>query len=152
MSKWSSAYRDSRWQKLRLEVLSRDNWTCRRCGKGTDSGVSLNVHHAFYESGHAPWEYEPDTLFTLCQDCHGKIHEELKRLSVAFLEAAVASEIPGLALQIQGYIDAQGGRARSNKLGYLVGYTQGQVDIWKEDDQSPDEQAGAGEIAGGACS
>jgi len=139
MSKWSSAYRDSRWQKLRLEVLSRDNWTCRRCGKGTDSGVSLNVHHAFYESGRAPWEYEPDTLFTLCQDCHGKIHEELKRISLVFLETITKSgrDIKSFSLQAQGYLDALAGYERENaSWSYTEGNRQGSVDVW----DNPEEE------------
>jgi hypothetical protein len=80
MSKWSSAFRDSRWQKLRLEIMERDGWTCKSCGASGD-GVTLNVHHAYYESGKAPWEYPTDTLVTWCEDCHGKIHEAQKVLA-----------------------------------------------------------------------
>ena len=80
MSKWSSAYRDSRWQKKRLEVMERDGFTCCSCGKGEADGTFLNVHHAYYEKGNAPWEYPADTLYTLCDDCHSEIHKVLKRL------------------------------------------------------------------------
>ena len=81
MSKWSSAFRDSRWQKLRLEIMERDGWTCKSCG-ATGDGVTLNVRHAYYESGKAPWEYPADSLVTWCEDCHGKIHEAQKRLAL----------------------------------------------------------------------
>ena len=83
MSKWSSAFRDSRWQKLRLEVMERDEWKCQSCGASGD-GVTLNVHHAFYESGKAPWEYPPETLFTWCEKCHKYRHAWQKKLLLAF--------------------------------------------------------------------
>jgi len=81
MSKWSSAFRDSRWQKLRLEIMERDGWTCKSCG-ASGKGVTLNVHHAYYESGKAPWEYPADTLVTWCEDCHEKRHSTQKELLV----------------------------------------------------------------------
>lgn len=35
----------------------------------------LNVHHTYYIKGCKPWEYENDSLVTLCEDCHKKRHE-----------------------------------------------------------------------------
>lgn len=35
----------------------------------------LNVHHTYYTKGCKPWEYENDSLVTLCEDCHKKRHE-----------------------------------------------------------------------------
>jgi len=81
MSKWSSAFRDSRWQKKRLEIMERDKWYCQSCGKGGE-GVTLNVHHVYYESGKAPWEYPSECLITYCEDCHTKRHERQNRLLV----------------------------------------------------------------------
>ena len=71
MSKWSSAFRDSRWQKKRLEIMQRDEFTCQCCGE--DEGVMLNVHHTYYERGKAPWEYPDDTLITYCERCHEEV-------------------------------------------------------------------------------
>ena len=82
MSKWSSAYRDSRWQRLRLKIMERDNWTCQSCGC-TGEGILLNVHHIYYEKNKAPWEYEDDVLITLCEKCHEFIHADQKRALVA---------------------------------------------------------------------
>lgn len=36
----------------------------------------LNVHHKYYVRGKKPWEYDDDTLVTLCADCHKKRHAE----------------------------------------------------------------------------
>ena len=35
----------------------------------------LNIHHTHYTRGCKPWEYENDSLVTLCEDCHKKRHE-----------------------------------------------------------------------------
>ncbi len=62
--------KDPRWQKLRLEVMSRDEFKCRCCHAATET---LNVHHAFYAKGRDPWDYESHTLHTLCESCHHRI-------------------------------------------------------------------------------
>ena len=35
----------------------------------------LNIHHTHYTRGCKPWEYENDSLVTLCEHCHKKRHE-----------------------------------------------------------------------------
>ena len=94
MSKWSSAFRDSRWQQKRLEIMERDKWTCRSCN-ASGEGVTLNVHHAYYESGKAPWEYPIQSLVTWCEQCHEVRHkmqnsmmEELSRKPIHALVGA----------------------------------------------------------------
>lgn len=59
--------KDPRWQKMRLQILERDNWTCQDCGETT---VTLNVHHRYYLRNADPWEYPEKALITLCEDCH----------------------------------------------------------------------------------
>ncbi len=81
MSKWSSAFRDSRWQRKRLEVMERDGWRCTSCGKS--AGVILNVHHIHYEAGLAPWEYSLSSLVTWCETCHETRHELQKNALLA---------------------------------------------------------------------
>jgi hypothetical protein len=58
---------DPRWQKKRLEVLSRDNFTCQLC---VENHNSLYVHHKTYVWGKDPWDYDIINLVTLCYDCH----------------------------------------------------------------------------------
>jgi 5-methylcytosine-specific restriction endonuclease McrA len=62
---YSEKLKDPRWQKKRLEILSRDNWTCIDC---SDSKKTLTVHHCRYSG--EPWEIENNFLMTLCMDCH----------------------------------------------------------------------------------
>lgn len=67
VSEYSQKLRDPRWQKKRLEIMQRDNFTCQVCN---DSKSTLNVHHCYYEKGADPWEYENGSLITLCESCH----------------------------------------------------------------------------------
>lgn len=64
---YSEKLKDPRWQKKRLEVMQRDGFKCVACGDGDST---LNVHHRYYISGRNPWNYESDTLITLCEGCH----------------------------------------------------------------------------------
>lgn len=58
---------DPEWQKKRLEVFKRDDFTCSRCG---ETKRTLAVHHRYYVSGRQPWEYPMAAFRTLCVDCH----------------------------------------------------------------------------------
>lgn len=64
--KYSEKLKDPRWQKKRLEILQRDNWTCQYCGA---TEKTLHVHHLQY-SGINPWETNEINLITACEDCH----------------------------------------------------------------------------------
>ena len=70
MSTYSMKLKDPRWQKRRLEVFNRDDWTCQECGSKTKT---LNVHHKSYIYGLEPWEYEDDYLVTVCEVCHSML-------------------------------------------------------------------------------
>lgn len=60
---------DPRWQKTRLQVMNRDNFTCRMCG---DKNTTLNIHHEKYYPGFA-WDTPIEHLKTVCKDCHLEI-------------------------------------------------------------------------------
>ena len=55
------------WQRKRLEILDRDEWKCRHCGKAKEE---LHVHHRAYISGREPWEHPDWCYVTLCEKCH----------------------------------------------------------------------------------
>jgi 5-methylcytosine-specific restriction endonuclease McrA len=73
---YSQKLKDPRWQRKRLEVLSRDEFTCRIC-KSTEN--TLHVHHIRYIKGREPWEYREFYFVTLCQHCHETEENELKK-------------------------------------------------------------------------
>ena len=47
-----------KWQKKRLEILQRDNFSCVVCGNGIDTDTHVHVHHLSYMKGRMPWEYD----------------------------------------------------------------------------------------------
>jgi len=67
MSDYSEKLKDPRWQKKRLEILQRDNFTCQYCG---DTKATLAVHHKDYFPNIEPWDCPDDLLITLCEECH----------------------------------------------------------------------------------
>jgi hypothetical protein len=62
---YSEKLKDPRWQRKRLEVFSRDNFTCVECGA---KDKTLHVHHRKYSG--EPWEAPLEDLQTLCYECH----------------------------------------------------------------------------------
>ena len=56
---------------LRMRVLERDNYTCRRCGRAGDH-VKLTRHHVLPHS--AGGLTQENNLVTLCDDCHSDCH------------------------------------------------------------------------------
>jgi len=66
MRTYSEKLRDPRWQKKRLQILERDDFTCQAC-KTTE--IELHIHHIEYSPGD-PWEIDDESLITLCKDCH----------------------------------------------------------------------------------
>ena len=71
---YSDLLKDPRWQKKRLEILNRDNWTCQECG---DTEETLHVHHKSYK-GSDPWDTPDSDLITYCQSCHECFEDALK--------------------------------------------------------------------------
>lgn len=59
--------KDPKWQKKRLEILQRDNFTCQICG---DKKNTLHVHHRTYLQNRDLWEYADTFFVTLCESCH----------------------------------------------------------------------------------
>jgi hypothetical protein len=58
--------KDPRWQRLRLEIMTRDHWRCRLCHTNKHT---LNVHHIQYTTS-TPWDEPLENLITTCCHCH----------------------------------------------------------------------------------
>lgn len=71
--KYAIKYKDPCWQKKRLEVMQRDEFSCVCCGEAKEM---LNVHHSYYVAGRDPWEYPDSSLITLCHRCHKAFSED----------------------------------------------------------------------------
>ncbi len=69
---YAEKLKNPRWQKKRLEILERDEFSCQSCGSEEET---LHVHHISYRKKTEPWEYDNDELITLCEHCHKNITE-----------------------------------------------------------------------------
>jgi hypothetical protein len=76
-SNYIEKLKDPRWQRKRLEILQRDNFTCQKC---FDNENTLNVHHRRYLINRDIWDYPDNLLVTLCEECH---REELENRACA---------------------------------------------------------------------
>ncbi len=63
--KYALKLKDPRWQRLRLKVFERDNFTCLLCHS---EDKELQVHHTLYKG--EPWEAPIESLKTVCKSCH----------------------------------------------------------------------------------
>lgn len=98
-SEYAQKLRDPRWQKMRLEVMQRDEFRCQGC---FDAEETLNVHHNYYTPGNAPWDYPKESLVTLCETCHEeetsvRRNEEQSLLDTLRRIGMKASHVNGLA-------------------------------------------------------
>jgi hypothetical protein len=71
-------YKSPEWQKKRLEILQRDEFTCQVCG---DKESQLNVHHRIYFKDTKVWAYDNHLLITLCELCHDDAHMKREYLN-----------------------------------------------------------------------
>lgn len=71
MATYAQKLTDPRWQKKRLEILSRDEFKCQYCGETTKT---LHVHHYSYNKSRNPWDCEDGDVTTLCEECHYIYH------------------------------------------------------------------------------
>lgn len=89
-SNYSEKLRDPRWQRRRLEIFQRDNFTCQSCHSDSKT---LNIHHLKYFPGREPWEYEDHYLVTYCEKCHETEHLIGNDIRGILLELIRADEI-----------------------------------------------------------
>jgi hypothetical protein len=80
---YSEKLKDPRWQKKRLEIMQRDNFTCQICG---DKESTLHVHHYDYMGD--PWEIENRCLKTLCENCHEYEHKHIEQTRIDLIDVS----------------------------------------------------------------
>jgi hypothetical protein len=64
---YSEKLQHPNWQRKRLRILERDDFTCQIC-QSTDK--TLHVHHHYYKAVTDPWDYPDEALISYCLDCH----------------------------------------------------------------------------------
>jgi hypothetical protein len=135
MSAYSELLKSPHWQKMRLEILSRDEWKCRLC-KSTEK--TLHVHHIRYKQGAKPWEYDEADLVTLCEECHESFTEEDKRFATAFTAfkrqnivatRGITGLIIGMIYPLSDYPELENARPKSAEVqGFIIFKASGTPD------------------------
>ena len=74
-SNYYELLRRPEWQRKRLEIMQRDDFACKTCGSRDNT---LNVHHGYYAKDAMPWDYQNDTLHTLCESCHEDVESAMR--------------------------------------------------------------------------
>ncbi len=69
--------RHPKWLRKRNEIMDRDNYQCQLC-KSREK--HLHVHHLYYEPNKKSWDYDSESLVTLCEDCHKYVHSSLPKI------------------------------------------------------------------------
>ena len=65
---------------IRERVLERDDHRCQRCDAAVGSTASdFELHHLLPVAAGGPDHV--DNLITLCSECHGEVHRELKTIN-----------------------------------------------------------------------
>jgi hypothetical protein len=72
---YSERLKDPRWQKKRLEIMQRDNFTCQNC---LAKNKPLQVHHWSYSKN--PWDTKDIHLVTLCENCHKEVKTRFENM------------------------------------------------------------------------
>ena len=77
---WRRWYKTSRWQKLRIEVLERDMFTCQMegCGQFVADTSQLVADHKKQHHGSYDLFWDDRNLQTLCKTCHDSIKARLE--------------------------------------------------------------------------
>lgn len=71
---YSELLKDPRWIETSESIKEWDRNVCLLCGD-SGSGANLQVHHLYYDKDKNPWEYNRESLVTLCEKCHRNIHK-----------------------------------------------------------------------------
>lgn len=80
---WRQWYKTARWQRLRMDVLRRDLFTCQwpGCGRIEANLSQLVADHRTPHRGDERLFWDEDNLWCLCKPCHdsAKQREEARR-------------------------------------------------------------------------
>lgn len=84
--------------------MQAHEFTCQLCG---DTETTLHVHHKQYIKGREPWEYEPDQLITVCEECHAASHdhEDTLNLVASYLPLDGPKSRDSMAFLVAGFAD-----------------------------------------------
>jgi len=114
--------RDPRWQRKRLEIMGRDNFTCTCC---EEKDKQLHVHHFHYIRGREPWDYPDNLLITLCEECHKEYEKRSMNIGDTLVEQLACAGLTGddimdIYISIYHIINCERHKHRSLSIGDLI--------------------------------
>lgn len=80
---WRRWYKTARWQRLRWQVLVRDLFTCRRCGRVEGDTSQLVADHRVPHRGDERLFWDEANLQCLCKLCHDSAKQSEERRGLA---------------------------------------------------------------------
>ncbi len=86
---YAEKLKDPRWQRKRLDILNRDDFTCRICN---DTKSTLHVHHEKYFKNTEPWDYHDDNFKTLCNTCHEILHSNPTKVEILLISILLSNQ------------------------------------------------------------
>lgn len=72
-------YNSAAWRRLRMTVLERDLFTCRRCGRVEADTSQLVADHIAPHLGDERMFFDPENLQCLCKACHDRDKQREER-------------------------------------------------------------------------
>ena len=77
--------REKMTPSLRFDILVRDAFTCRACGRSPRKDDDIKLHVDHIKPIHHGGKTEPDNLQVLCQDCNlGKSAKWTRQIELLF--------------------------------------------------------------------
>lgn len=123
--KYVDQLRDPRWQRKRLEIMERADFSCESCG---DKSKTLAVHHRMYLRGRKAWEYENDLLECLCETCHEEKHRLQAELNAVLVMSADLEQVIGYAKGLYATVTNTTDEVDIGSWEQAAGF----LDAWKE--------------------
>lgn len=79
ISPWRKWYNTARWRKLRMQILIRDSFTCRMCGRLEGNTSQLVADHKVAHRGDERLFWDTFNLQCLCKPCHDSAKQRAER-------------------------------------------------------------------------
>ena len=70
-------YKTNLWKKKRAVVMRRDGYECQQCRRYGKTAAAVTVHHIYPLKDYPEYKLNSHNLISLCNDCHGQMHNRL---------------------------------------------------------------------------
>lgn len=75
---WREQMNDQRWIEKSEKIKQRDEYKCLVCNSNEHY---IEVHHLYYMPGMLAWEYDDESLVTICRKHHEQLTYDMPKVS-----------------------------------------------------------------------